>query len=238
MREALIDQTSRWRDLAMWHVTTAILIMHQYIHSVMRESSPSDAVRYRLMTGPMMTELQHRYTRAWEHAELLVETEVEGILLTVSPMLEEVYQSLANARAARASHTPRRPVMPPRSLPPRQRTLIEECLNPWPSMTEEDLTCCERMHDMLQAHYAIITARLLDNIFKQCVDLFLFRGPNSALRVFSTQWVKSLDEQTVSYLTENTEPTGELREIVDAEVAAMEDSLALLAGYEAGSPRE
>lgn len=228
IREALIDQMSKWRGFALWQVSNAILVIHQYIDDTMRASCPCESARGNLMHRVLVPELRHRYTRALEHAELLVEMEVQGPLLTCSPMFSGIYQTLADKRAARASTTPRRPVMPPMSPPPQQRTELEEYLNPWPSMTEEDLQVCEKIHDMVQAHYIIAGSRLLDNIFKQSIDLFLFRGPHSAVHVFSPQWVGHLDHHTVAGTTEETDATQEAREILRDEIAAMHESLRVL----------
>jgi hypothetical protein len=56
------------------------------------------------------------------------------------------------------------------------------------------------IHDILRSYYKVARKRFTDNIIKQATDYFLVTGPETPLKLFSPNFVSTLDANEISHI--------------------------------------
>jgi hypothetical protein len=86
----------------------------------------------------------------------------------------------------------------------------------------------ETIHDTLEAYYKVAYKRFVDNVFSQAVNYRLLSGPESPLRLFSEQWVLSLDAKKLFLVAGESRFTRERRERLKNEIQNLKVAMEIL----------
>ncbi|KAL7620652.1 hypothetical protein AAE478_009647 [Parahypoxylon ruwenzoriense] len=220
------EQSRKWKDLALAHVSNAILIVHHFIDSIMGVACEDDPVRYQLW-GLLAGDLPRRYRRAIEHAEFLIHVECEGKTVTCNP---KFYSLLAENRTKRQQARKTEATKNASYGKQQENSLstsgdLEGAIADEPDATNK---ICEEAQDVLEAYYEIARSRFVDEIYQQVVNHFLLDGEESALRVFTPERVMSMSDEQLARIAGEDPVTKRARDKLEREIASLEKATALL----------
>ncbi|KAI1375357.1 dynamin family protein [Hypoxylon crocopeplum] len=221
---AFKEQSNKWRDLTLAHVSNAILIVHHFIDKIMVEACPEGQVRDGLWAF-LQDDLLNCYRRVVEHAEFLLHVECEGKAITCNPDFtnslmknREKRQKLETAEADKMLRNAQecgRVV----SLAEVRATMAKE------SDTIDQI--CGDVHDVLKAYYEVARSRFVDEIYQQVVDHFLLSGDQSPLRVM-TKRIRSLSNEQLKSIAEEDFVNQQTRMKLEREIANLEEAIVIL----------
>ena len=72
LANAFIEQSSKWEELVVFHISRAITIVHDYVVRQLEILCPEESVRNQLWNTLLLDRLRSTYTRAMEHAQFLL----------------------------------------------------------------------------------------------------------------------------------------------------------------------
>ncbi|KAK0644104.1 dynamin family protein [Cercophora newfieldiana] len=180
-------QAEKWKPVALAHVSNAILIVHDFISTMVEKACPDPLVREPLWSL-LLEELIPCYRRAMDHARFLLKVELDGPSVTCNPSFYASLEETSQARRVRAAEKYMVEV-------PKGVRGVEEGLY----INKEDLAKCTdannvsevvlRIHDVTKSYYQVVRDRFVDNICAHVVDHFLLSDEDGPLKVFSSEFV-------------------------------------------------
>lgn len=223
---AFREQSKKWKDVTLAHVSNAILIVHHFIHVALKEACPDDGVRDQLRLF-IMNDLVDCYQRAMDHSSFLLRIECEGKAITCNPMFEDclrknrqIRQQQKTAKVAESMQ-----VVQGKSYVPRSNMMAAMSS----SVPDAD-QICDDLHDVLKAYYEVARARFVDAIYQQVVDHFMLSDSRSALRVFGPERVLSMSSEQLRSITEEEPSSKKTRETLEHEISFLKQAMLVLRG--------
>lgn len=217
----------KWDGITLAHVSNVILLVHHFTLHALAMACPFGHMRSRLLAY-IVPELVRRYKAAVILAEELVDIESTDNLDGLRPHFTAILAVLAHRQTYLDEEfgDAGSPTSP-----------IEPFENPeaelWSTLTKVEQDFCVTVHDLIQAQYSIARTRLLDGIFRLVVGNILFSGEDSALRVLTPAYVGLMSDEEVAATAQETQSTEYSRETVQRDTELLENTLAILEGYQA-----
>lgn len=218
------EQSKRWEDLVLSHVSDAIILVHDFILQLLEHIFSEKQVLRELWENVLLEKLQGSYRRAMDHTRFLLEIEREG-----KPMTHNNYFSsgLQRAQAERLQQSlsdleiddVTGPVIKVKAL---------SSLKIWDKSNPAQVR--EQLHDILQSYYEVSLKRFVDVVCQQVVDHFLLNGKDSPLRVFSTELVFSLSASELEMIAGEDQITKQERERLGREIDSLQAAMQVLRG--------
>ena len=188
--QAFAEQSRKWGHLTKKYMIRIIVTLHRFIGGALLHVCPDKHTRAQLWNA-VLESLVHRYREAMEQADLLVEVELRKKPYTLNRRFNQV---LSKSRALRLTEL----------LRPKARKDTKQYGETQYMVNIDDIAKIaedksnseqlqEEIHDILYAYYGLALNRVVDNVFQLAVDHSLLHGPSSPLKVFSHDWVISLE---------------------------------------------
>lgn len=217
------EQSKRWENLVLSHVSDAIVLVHDYILKLLKHVFPEEQVLCELFDNVLLEKLQASYRRAMDHAQFLLDIEREGKPMTFNHLFNSELHIGQNERLIKsfsglAIKHEEGPVV---SLEAICRLIIDQS-NPEQSR--------EYLHDMLQSYYTVSSKRFIDVVWQQVVDYFLLNGRDSPLHVFSTDLVFDLSANELEMIAGEDQLTKQERERLKREIESLQAAMQVLRG--------
>ena len=220
------EQSRKWRDLTLAHVSNAILIVHHFIVMALEESCADETVCTRIRNF-IMEELVDTYQRAMDHASFLLHIECDGNAITCNPDFANSLRENRKHELARRSAEAVQDGMTVKgyegTFVSRERVLAK--ISAAPDPVDQ---VCEDVHELLKTYYKHARSRFVESIYLQVVDNFLLSDQASALRVFSPEFVTAMSSQDLASIAEEDASTRRTREKLGQEISGLEKALTVL----------
>lgn len=218
------EQSKRWEDLVLSHVSDAIVLVHDYILKLLNHVFSEEQVLRELFDNVLLEKLQASYQRAMDQARFLLRIEREGKPMTFnnlfsaelqkgqSKRLQESLSSLAIDQEDTGAVV---------KLEAVGRLSIDRS-NPEQAR--------EYLHDTLQSYYKVSIKRFIDIVCQQVIDHFLLSGRESPLHVFSTELVFDLSASELEMIAGEDQVTKQERERLGREIVSLQAAMQVLRG--------
>ncbi|KAL8969301.1 MAG: hypothetical protein Q9183_002068 [Haloplaca sp. 2 TL-2023] len=178
------EQSEKWKQMALGYTSDVVTITHTYIRDLLREICVDDRVRAGVMSA-LMDHLSERYKRAMESTEVLLECEQDP--LTFNHYFAQNMEKCLQKRMKATMSEPR--VMHSQ----KWGEIIEKSAIDQAMARKSNLdNTIQQLHDILESYYKVARKRFVDNICMQVTDRHLMRGRDTAVRVFSPNFVTDL----------------------------------------------
>ncbi|RYP50966.1 hypothetical protein DL768_003632 [Monosporascus sp. mg162] len=225
------DQSAKWEPITLTFVGQVILMVHHFIVEALNEVCPDTRVREQLWESFLLEELQKSYIRALDHTRFLLDIEREGTPLTLNHYFNDNLQRGQSKRLVEALK--KMAVSKPQD---KSNWGGEGVSLTWSQLKNFSLNKAnsehvrEYMHDVLESYYRVSRKRFVDVVVQQAVGHFLLRGPDSPLRIFTTDMVLGLNDEQLEMIAAEDAPVRLYREKLDHDVEKFEEALKVLKG--------
>lgn len=219
------EQSKRWEDIVMSHVSDAIILVHQFIVDLLKHVVTDKQVRDGLYDNVLLENLQASYKRATDRARFLLETERGGKPITYNHYFNSELRKNQIARinkeidAQVLVHENGKKVFNVEAI---KAGLTVDKSNPQQVR--------EYLHDILQSYYEVSAKRFVDVVCQQVIDHFLLNGKGSPLHVFSTELVFDLNADTLDMIAGEDQVTKQERESLAREIDNLQAAMKVLRG--------
>ncbi|RYP10249.1 hypothetical protein DL764_000741 [Monosporascus ibericus] len=228
------DQSAKWEPITLTFVGQVILMVHHFIVETINEVCPDTRVREQLWESFLLEELQRSYTRALDHTRFLLDIEREGTPLTLNHYFNDSLQTGQGKRLVQALKN--LAVDEPQEESDKGRDgvfLLWSQLKNLSVNKANSEHVREYMHDVLKSYYKVSRKRFVDVVVQQAVGHFLLRGPDSPLRIFTTDMVLGLNDEQLEMIAAEDAPVRLYREKLDHDIEKFEGALKVLKGSSA-----
>lgn len=215
------EQSKKWKDLTLAHVSNVILIVHRSIHMALKAACPDDQVRDRLLLF-IRDDLLDCYRRLMDHAGFLLRIECEGKALTCNP---EFDKHLQQNRKLRHEKKANKAVERKEDVLNNRGVLNANTLAAILADTSEVDQICDDLHDVLKAYYEVARSRFVDAVYQQVVDHFMLGDVRSALRVFGPERVLSMTSAQLKTIAEEEASSKRTRDTLEHEIACLKKGM-------------
>jgi hypothetical protein len=219
------EQSRRWEDLVMSHVSDAIALVHHFIIALLDHTCPDKQVMAQLWDHVLLEKIQESYKRSMRHASFLLEVEREGKPTTYNQNFASELQKRQAKRLQESlsalsvqSSTTEGPIIRLSSI----GTLDMSRSNPQQVR--------EYLHDILESYYKVSVKRFVDTICQQVIDHFLLNGKDSPLHIFNTDLIFDLSPDTLEMVAGEDEATKQERERLRIEMERLEAAMLVVRG--------
>ncbi|KAI7782667.1 hypothetical protein LA080_013003 [Diaporthe eres] len=219
------EQSRRWEDLVISHVSDVIALVHHFIVDLLSHICADKQVMEQLWDNVLLEKLQDSYKRGMDQARVLLQIEREGTPITYNHYFTAELQKgqgkrLQNSLSSLAINTAD-------SQGPMVKLASLSSLNTTRSNPEQ---VREYLHDILESYYKVSIKRFVDVICQQVIDHFLVNGKDSPLHVFSTELVFDLSADTLEMIAGEDQATKQERERLKREIERLEAAMKVLRG--------
>ncbi|KAI5196864.1 dynamin GTPase [Aureobasidium subglaciale] len=219
-------QSAKWEPLAHGYILDIIHLAHVFITDLLKLVCPSARVRNGIMSV-MMEPLMEIYRRALEQVQFVLYVEhnnPQTINHYFNDNLEKSRQK--RLRASLEKHATTQPTQ--FGTTGRSVIALDDIVQNHP-MSNAQHTVYE-VHDILKAYYKVARKRFVDNVCMQAADYLLVTGPKNPLKLFSPQFVSSLNDDQLEEIAGEDAGTKRRRNAWAKEVKDMELGKKILVG--------
>ncbi|KAF6829427.1 Iinterferon-induced GTP-binding protein Mx2 [Colletotrichum plurivorum] len=197
---AFKEQSKKWEDLTLAHISNVILVVHRFIYNVVQEACADQQVRETLWSF-ILEDMVKAYQSAMDHAKFLIRVEREGRSITYNPAFNKAFDKVKAKRSSDRYKS-------------FATTGIEET--------------CHTIHDVLESYYDIARARFVDMVCTQVVDHFLLGGDKSPLGVLSPNRVFEMSSTQLEVVAGEDLVTKSTREMLVSNISMFEAAKKIL----------
>lgn len=194
LSNAFREQSRKWASMTKAYLSKAILIIHRFVLTTLREVCTDQRVNDELMST-LTSDLVTRYSDGMKQAMFLVDVERCKKPYTLNHYFNS---NLQTSRSLRITENIRpKAHEETTSLGTKHVVELESVQSAMSHKTNAE-QAKEDIHDILEAYYKVARERFVDNVYQQAVDHYLLSGPSSPLLLFSEQWVLRLDKNKLA----------------------------------------
>lgn len=227
------EQSKKWRELTLGHVSNVILIVDHFIRSILAESCPDPNIRDELWEF-CQEDLENRYKRAKDHAQFLLDVELEGKSISYNPEFLETLNklridSMRQPDEAVADGTTAGGPLPPPDQQGLVQSMWEHFMNLFQQKNSLEATSRD-IHDGLQTFYFTARSRFVDVVCQQVIDHFLLHSPDGPLAVLSNKVVLAATPEQLERIAGEDMATRLRRETLTRQIEDLSKALKVLRG--------
>ncbi|CAG9983345.1 unnamed protein product [Clonostachys byssicola] len=187
LRTTMQKQSQKWKDIAKGYISDIIAIAHQFVSSLLQhiitDSHVLDALSSRLSDH-----LRGKYLEALEKTDSLLRVELEGTPATHNSVFTE---TLYQCRQQRQKALLKEKMITSGKYGEVIR--LEDLVSQHPLQNGEQMI--QKIHDILKSYYLLSRKRFIDNVRMQVADDLLVTGPNTPLKIFSSEFVSGMTDE-------------------------------------------
>lgn len=217
------EQSKKWKDLTLAHVSNVILVVHRFIYMALKEACPDDKVRDRLQSF-IRDDLIDCYRRSMDHAELLLRIECEGKAITCNPDFDNNLRRNKELRHEKKANK----FVESKDVVGFDKSINVNTVAAILADTSDIDQICEDLHDVLKAYYIVARSRFVDAIYQQVVDHFMLSDERSALRVFGPERVLSMTSEQLKMIAEEEASSKRTRGTLENKINCLKQGMLVL----------
>ncbi|KAK0375518.1 dynamin family protein, partial [Colletotrichum limetticola] len=221
---AFKEQSKKWESITLGHVSNAILVVHHFIHGVVKESCNDEQV-FDALWSSIIENLIGRYQVAMDQAKLLIHVEREGRSITYNPAFDRALNKIKAARSAKKFENVK--VSLAFGYEPADYVRYEDLKKQVTHENGTSATSCV-IHDVLQSYYEVASARFSDMICAQVVDYFLLGAEDGPLNVLSANRVFKMTAEQLEMVAGEDALSKSAREILKNDIMLLEQGRRVL----------
>ncbi|TIC96829.1 Interferon-induced GTP-binding protein Mx [Colletotrichum higginsianum] len=220
------EQSANWEKIVRQYLSKIIVLIHRFILAAL-EVVCADTQVLQDVSSAILSDLCAKYEGGMSQATFLVNVERQLKPYTLNHYFNHNQQK---SHGARITETLRPKARHEEHKDWGDVTLIINLNDVADAVTNKSNAAhaTETIHDTLEAYYKVAYKRFVDNVFSQAVDYKLLSGPESPLRLFSEQWVLSLDPEKLLVVAGESRRTRECRERLKKETQDLEVAMKIL----------
>ncbi|KAK1728986.1 dynamin family protein [Colletotrichum acutatum] len=221
---AFKEQSKKWESITLAHVSNAILVVHHFIHGVVKESCSDEQV-FDALWSSILENLIGRYQVAMDQAKLLIHVEREGRSITYNPAFDRALNKIKAARSAKKFENLK--VSLNLEYAPADYVRYEDLKKQITHEKGTSATSCV-IHDVLQSYYEVASARFSDMICAQVVDYFLLGAEDGPLSVLSANRIFKMTAEQLEMVAGEDALSKSAREILKNDIMLFEQGRKVL----------
>ncbi|KAJ3942724.1 uncharacterized protein N0V96_006945 [Colletotrichum fioriniae] len=221
---AFKEQSKKWESITLAHVSNAILVVHHFIHGVVKESCSDEQV-FDALWSSILENLIGRYQMAMDQAKLLIHVEREGRSITYNPAFDRALNKIKAARSAKKFENLK--VSLNLEYAPADYVRYEDLKKQVTHEKGTSATSCV-IHDVLQSYYEVASARFSDMICAQVVDYFLLGAEDGPLNVLSANRIFKMTAEQLEMVAGEDTLSKSAREILKNDIMLFEQGKKVL----------
>jgi hypothetical protein len=203
-------------------------VVHNFISKLVEEVCPDPLVRTQLWYF-LLERLIPCYKSAMEHAQFLLDVELNGRAVTCNPDFTSLLGRYHQARVARG--LAKSAVELPdgvRGMQKGRYVRVDDLEQQ--NKGEEENEIWSRILEVTRSYYEVARGRFVDNICAQAVDHFLLSGKGSPLRVFDPSAVLSMSDENLDMIAGEDAASRTKRASLKEKIAVLEKAVRVLRG--------
>ncbi len=205
------ELSAKWEDLAGMYVSKVVASIHRFCNILLARLCTEERVMTSLWSL-LMDQLLQRYRRMVEHVQFLLQTERSGTLLTTNHYFSENLDKCRSERSVEQDDG-----FSFRTGNATQRTDVGNMEH-----TVRDI------HDILKSYYKVARKRFVDNICMQGTDYYLITGPDTPLRVLSSEFVVDLSVEQLEAVAGEDTTSIRRRKAIEREIESLTEGRRIL----------
>ncbi len=215
-------QTSRWRQIALAHVETVILVVHRFIRALLDETFGDQRMREELWGSILLEKLLAAYVRAKDHTDFLLDIEINGRPSTYNHYFND---NLQKSRHQRLEDAVKGAVADPCS----REVNIPNALRALGNKSNAEQVK-DDIHDILKSYYKVSRKRFVDLLCRQAIEHFLLDGSGSPLKVLNPELIATMTDTQLDMIAGEDSATRRERERLKSEIQGLEAAVKVLRG--------
>ncbi|KAK3390257.1 P-loop containing nucleoside triphosphate hydrolase protein [Podospora didyma] len=213
-------QAKKWPDIVRSHVKVVIVLIHSAIEGFLETIFVDRRMREELWQTALLDQLLEAYRRALDHAQFLIDIELNGRPNTVNHYFNDNLQKARmNRITERMGMVLHEDVIVPKSA--------LQCLAMSKSNADQ---VKEDIHDILKSYYKVSRKRFVDVICQQVIEHYLLDGSVSPLKVLTPELVTKMSDDTLEMIAGEEAGTKRERERLRNEIRGLQEALKVLRG--------
>lgn len=213
------EQSKRWEDIVLAHVSDAIVLVHDFILNLLRHIVSEKQVLRELFDNVLLERLHASYRRAMDHARFLLKIEREGKPITYN---QSFYAELQKGQSERLHESLQNLAVKHEGVGAVVTLNAAKKLN----IDRSDPRHVRGyLHDTLKSYYEVSVKRFIDVVCQQVIDHFLLNGQDSPLHVFSTDLVFDLSASELDMIAGEDLVTKQERERLGKEIKNLQEAM-------------
>ncbi|KAI9896088.1 hypothetical protein N3K66_008988 [Trichothecium roseum] len=211
-------QAKKWQPMALAHVSNAILTVHDFIRTALKESCADQGVQAQLwdLIDPL---LRKAYGRAISHVRFLLRVELGGKAMTYNPDFEDTVSKKRKkvAEDLKAIYDD-----------DDDDRSTGEVITSFIDNIEDQKGTGQEIHHVLSSYYDIALGRFIDTVCHQAVDYFLLHDDDGPLNIISDELIYSMTEEQLDEIAGEDDHTRLTRQTLAAEIDRFSKALKVL----------
>ncbi|GKT52015.1 interferon-induced GTP-binding protein Mx1 [Colletotrichum spaethianum] len=219
------EQSEKWEQLVLSHVSNAIALVHEYIFQLLTELCPEKQVRDNLWDNLLLDRLVNSYQRAMSHSRFLLDIERGGTPNTFNHYFNA---NLQKKRCERMTKTFNAMTIDSPWGEENERYVPMSKIGQHAVNKDNGQQVCEDIVDTLMSYYKVSRKRFVDVVCQQVIFHLLLEGGGSPLKVFGPELIMNLDHDKLEQIAGEDAESKHQRQALKREVASFEEALKVL----------
>ena len=209
------QQSQPWEGLSKNHLTNVKDIVDQYLKITFQKVARDPSV-FQNLERFLRPRILEGHSKAEEELCKLLEDERGGILQTVNHYLAETLAKIRSDRVVRR-------LIDAGYKEGHEYRIKFENLATTSNISNDDIAIYD-IHDTVKSYYKVAMKRFLDNVIIQVVERHIL-GPNTPLRLFSSDFVDDLEDDEVKFIAAESSTTSMTRSDLTMKLRRLQKAL-------------
>ena len=214
------QQSQPWENISKFHVSHVTNLVDQFLKLTFQKvvEDPQVLQNLRQFLRPHILD---GHSKAHEELRKLLHDERGGILQTVNHYLAETLARIRSDRAIQRLEDAGYKKGIKYDMVPEQIAATTNISN--------DDSAVYDIHDIVKSYYKVAMKRFLDNVIIQVVERHIL-GPNSPLRLFSSDFVDDSEDEEVKFIAAESSNTTITRSDLNMKLERLQKALKIAQG--------
>ena len=217
-------QAKKWPDMVRSHVKVVIVLIHSAIEGLLETIFVDKRMREELWQTALLDQLLEAYRRALDHAQFLIDIELNGRPNTVNHYFND------NLQKARMNRITERMSVAFPQLEHEEFVIAKSTLQTLATNKSNADQVKEDIHDILKSYYKVSRKRFVDVICRQVIEHYLLDGSVSPLKVLTPELVTKMNDNTLEMIAGEEVATKRERARLKNEIRGLQDAMKVLRG--------
>uniref|UniRef100_A0A0B7KRL1 GED domain-containing protein n=1 Tax=Bionectria ochroleuca TaxID=29856 RepID=A0A0B7KRL1_BIOOC len=220
LRTTMQNQSQKWRHIAKGYISDVIAIAHYFVSSLLQYIIPDSRVLEGL-SSRLSDHLRGKYIEALEKTESLLRVELEGTPATHNSVFTE---TLNECRQQRQKAWLKDKTIVTTKYGEVVR--LKDVVSQHPLQNGEQMI--QEIHDILRSYYLLSRKRFIDNVRMQVADDLLITGPETPLKIFSSELVSGMTDEELDDVAGEDPSVRRNREAIQEKINLLRKAMKIL----------
>ncbi|CAH0022625.1 unnamed protein product [Clonostachys rhizophaga] len=220
LRTTMQKQSQKWRHIAKGYISDIIAIAHYFVSSLLQHIIPDSRVLEGL-SSRLSDHLRGKYLEALEKTDSLLRVELEGTPATHNSVFAGTLDQCRQQR--QKTRLKDKTIM---ITGYGDMVRLDDVVSQHPLQNGEQMI--QEIHDILKSYYLLSRKRFIDNVRMQVADDLLVTGPNTPLKIFSSEFVSEMTDEELDDVAGEDPNVRRNRDAVQEKINLLRKALKIL----------